>query len=102
MILTDYHDMINAFSADRADEPFCMSVLPRRARGRRSIPDPQRSDAADEYLAVGCITIPDEISRRRLPANGLSELIGDPLRSRMRSHPNPQHLPAAMPMISNP
>jgi short-subunit dehydrogenase involved in D-alanine esterification of teichoic acids len=27
--LVKYHDMINAFPADRTDQPFCISVLPR-------------------------------------------------------------------------
>ena len=41
MALTEYNDMINAFPADRANEPFCVSVLSRRARGRRSMSDPR-------------------------------------------------------------
>ena len=33
------HDMIQAVSSDRADEPFDMSILPGRAGRRWSIPD---------------------------------------------------------------
>src|SRR5205814_634353 len=29
MAFAKHHDMINAFPADRADQPFCISVLPR-------------------------------------------------------------------------
>ena len=28
MALTEYHDMIDAFPADGADQPFCVAVLP--------------------------------------------------------------------------
>ena len=89
MTLTDDHDMINALPSDRADEPFRVPILPRRARRRRSIPDSQRPNPAGRYFAVDCITIPKEISRRFLPADDLRELIGDPLRSRMCGHPEP-------------
>jgi hypothetical protein len=29
MAFAEYRDMINAFPADRSDQPFCTSVLPR-------------------------------------------------------------------------
>jgi len=37
MALAEHHDVINAFPADRADQPFCGGVLSERARRRRTI-----------------------------------------------------------------
>jgi DNA-binding transcriptional LysR family regulator len=37
-----------------------------------------RSNAADKYLSVCTVVIPDQVARDLLPAASLSELIGDP------------------------
>jgi hypothetical protein len=29
MVFAEYHDMINAFPADRSDQPFCIRILPQ-------------------------------------------------------------------------
>jgi hypothetical protein len=39
------------FPADRTDQPFSISILPRGARRRRSIPDNYRSVSADKRHA---------------------------------------------------
>ena len=35
--LAEYNDVVKAFPADRTDQPFSISILPGRARWRRSI-----------------------------------------------------------------
>ena len=46
MGLAQDHGMIQAFSPDRADEPFDMSVLPGRAGRSWSVPDAARATNA--------------------------------------------------------
>ena len=63
MAFAKHNDMINAFPADRADQPFCISVLPRRARRRRTISNADGSNPTNEYLAVGAIAVADQVTR---------------------------------------
>ena len=39
MELTEYNDTINAFPADRADQPLSVAILPRQPRSGRAIPN---------------------------------------------------------------
>src|ERR1700761_3741830 len=66
-------------------------------RRRRAVPNADRSNAADKYLSVCSIAIPDQVARGLLPAASLGELIGDPFGRWMRSNSEPQQLPPAMP-----
>jgi hypothetical protein len=52
MAFAEYHDMIKAFPADRADQAFCGCVLPGWTRRRRAVSNADRSNAADKYLSV--------------------------------------------------
>src|SRR6202048_1352606 len=92
----EHHDMIEAFPADRADQPFCVCVLPGRTRRHRAVSNADRSNAADKYLSVCTIAIPDQVSRDLLPAASLRELIGDPFGCWICSNSEPQQLPPAM------
>jgi hypothetical protein len=51
--LAEYNDVVNAFPADRTDQPFSISILPRGARRRRSIANAYRSESADKDLTIG-------------------------------------------------
>ena len=77
---------VEAFPADRADQPLRIAILPWRPRRDGLITDAQRSHATDEHLAVAGIPITDQMVRCWLPATGFRELIGKPLCSRMRGH----------------
>ena len=96
MALAEHHDMIDAFPTDRADQPFCVCVLPWRTSCRRLIPNAHGSQASGEYLAISSIAIPDHIARDLLPAKSLGQLIGDPFGCGVRGDPKPQDLPPAM------
>ena len=60
------------------------------------ISDTDGSNPTYEYLAVGDIAVPDQVTRDLLPATRHRQLIGDPFGSWMRGHPKPQDLPPAM------
>src|SRR3954470_17872486 len=70
------HDMINAFPADRSDQPFGVRILPWGTRRRRAISNTDRPNPTHEYFAVCAIAVPDQVTGDLLPAAGLSELIG--------------------------
>jgi hypothetical protein len=50
-------DVIDAFPADRTDQPFSISVLPWGARRRRPITNAHGSKSSDEDLTIGPIEI---------------------------------------------
>src|SRR5580692_6522150 len=75
MAFAEHHDMIEAFPADRADQPFCVGVLPGGTRRRRAVSNADRSNAADKYLSVCTVAIPDQVARDLLPAASRSILI---------------------------
>src|SRR6266700_8041597 len=77
-----YDDMIDAFPADRTDEPFSISVLPWGARRRRPIANAHGSKSSDEDLVIGPIHITDEIAGSLVPAASFGDLICDPFRGR--------------------
>ena len=74
------HDVVKAFPPDRADEPFTISVLPGRTRSGWPVPDAHRPEPALEYLAIGAVTITDDVLWRQLPTHCLGQLPGDPFR----------------------
>ena len=90
--LPDDHDVVEAFPADRANQPLRTAILPRRSWGDRLVTDAQRSHTTDEYLAVASISITDQMVWRWLPAAGFQELVSEPLCGRMRGHSNPKDL----------
>jgi hypothetical protein len=82
-------------------QPFCVGVLPRLAGRRRAVSNADRPNPADQDLAIGSISIPDQVTRDLLPATGFSELIGDPFSRWVRSHAKPQDLPSVMAHAQN-
>ena len=70
--------MVEAFSPDRADEPFNVSVLPGRAGRGWSVADAHRPDPLPDDDTVGAISIADEVAGRLVPRKGLGDLAGNP------------------------
>ena len=83
------HDMIQAFSSDRADEPFDVSVLPGRARRGWSVPDAHGSKTSRYGMAIGGISVSNEVSGRLIPGESLGDLAGDPFGRRIGSDVDP-------------
>jgi hypothetical protein len=67
MLLTEDKDMIQAISADRADEPFGVSILPGRPSRNRLIPYAHGSKTPDEGTPVRAIAITNDILWRFAP-----------------------------------
>src|SRR3979490_2281046 len=80
MGLAHDQDMVQAFSPDRADEPFDVSILPGRARRGWSVADTHRPDPLSDDDAVGAISIADQVAGRLVPREALGDLAGDPFR----------------------
>src|SRR5260370_37727380 len=70
--------MIEAFSRDRADEPFNVSVLPGRAGRGWSVADAHRPDPLSDDDAVGTISIADEVARCLVPWESLGDRASNP------------------------
>src|ERR1700751_6307658 len=90
--LAEHDNVVKTFPADRTDQPFGISVLPRRSRRGWPIPDAHRPKAADEDVAVDSIAVTDDVSRRYFPTTGLGELARNPFSRWVGSHSQPQYL----------
>src|SRR5262249_23762919 len=71
--------MVQAFSSDRADEAFDVTILPRGPRRRRSVADAHGCQTSRYGVTARGVSVPDEVSRRLLPGEGLGDLAGDPV-----------------------
>src|ERR1700726_3496904 len=96
MSLAEHDDMIKTFAPDRTDQPFSMSILPRRSRRRCSVTYAHRANASGKDLAIGAIPIANEILRRMLPATRLGEFPRNPFGGWMSGSAEPQDLPPVM------
>src|SRR6202021_2175449 len=82
--LSEHDNVVKAFPSDRTDQPFSISILPRGARRRRSIPDAHRSEPADKNLPKSAGPVTNEIAGSLFPTACFRDLICDPFCGRMR------------------
>jgi hypothetical protein len=78
MGLAQDQDMVQAFSPDRADEAFYVSVLRRRAGRGWSVADAHRPDPLPDDDTAGAVSIADEVAGRLVPRKGLGDLASNP------------------------
>jgi hypothetical protein len=83
MLLAKYDDMVKAVPSDRTDKPFTISVLPWRPWRGWTISNAHRPKSPDDDIAISAISVANDVSRRFLPAECLSELTSDPIGPRM-------------------
>src|ERR1700726_3857669 len=93
----EYNDVVKAFPADRTDQPFSISILPRGARRRRPVADAYRSEPSDEDLTIGPVPVTNEIAGSLFPPACLRDLICDPFCGWMRCDAKPQNMSPAVP-----
>src|ERR1700738_2963431 len=94
---SEYNDVIKAFPANRTDQPFSISILPRGARRRRSIANAHRSESADKDLTISPVPVTNEIAGSLLPPACFRDLICDPFCGWMRCDAKPQNMSPAVP-----
>src|ERR1700724_2417130 len=56
MSLAEHDEMVETLPSDRADQPFDVSVLPRRSRCRRPITDTHALEASGDGLTIDRVT----------------------------------------------
>ena len=93
----EYNDVVKAFPADRTDQPFSISILPRGARRHRSIADAYRSESANKDLTIGPVPVANEIAGSLFPPACFRDLICDPFCGWMRCDAKPQNMSSAVP-----
>ena len=85
MGLAEEDDVIEAFSADWADQPLRMPVLPGRTGRSWSVPNSHSSETSRYRMAVRGVAVAYEMSGCTFPREGLGDLERDPLGGRVVS-----------------
>src|SRR5215471_6087843 len=75
--------MVQTFTANRADDAFDVSPLPRRPRSAEHFFDIHYRDLVTELLAINSISISQQISRRGIKRKGFEHLLRRPFRGWM-------------------
>ena len=83
MLLVQHDDIVEALSADSADQPLNERILPRRLWSRDDFSDAHVLDASAEVHAVDAVPVSDQEARRFVIRKGLDDLLGRPARSWM-------------------
>ena len=96
MPLAKHDDAVHAFPPDRADQPFGMSVLPRRSRRSRPVTNAHRPKTAYENITVDSVAITDHVLRCCFPTVGLRQLACDPFTRWVRGCSQPHDLAATV------
>ncbi len=94
MPLSEHDDVVEQFSAQRADPPFGEPVLPRGARRGPELLDAQIFHARVKRGPEDRITVSNQPHRRDVSADGLHDLLCRPCGVRMRRHVDVQHTAA--------
>ena len=83
MCLTPDDHMVEAFTADRPDRTFDISILPWCSGRDGAIANAHCSKPPSERLAIGTIIVMDEKARNGVPRKGFGNLAGQPFRRRI-------------------
>jgi len=89
-------EVVQTLSADRANEPLGVGILPGTARRREDFLDLERSDTRPNVAAINAVSIPQEIARGVVLGKGLENLLGRPGRGGVLRHVEVQHLAPTM------
>jgi len=72
--------MVQTFTANRTDDAFDVSSLPRRPRSAKDFFDIHYRDLIAKLLAIDSISISQQISRRGIKRKGFEHLLRRPFR----------------------
>jgi hypothetical protein len=84
VLIVEYDDMIEAVSANRADQSLGIRVLPRTTWCDGDFVNAHSADSTLEILAKDRIPVTDQIARGLIERKRLNQLLGCPLASVMR------------------
>ena len=88
--------MVEAFLADRADQPFNVRALPGRSVSGENLAGAQACDHRPECSAVDAVAVPDQEPRSLVPREGLHDLRCGPLGGGMPGDIETNDAPAIM------
>lgn len=74
----EYDDVIEELTAAPTDPPLSYGILPGAAIGNAARPRAHRLDEADHSSAENRVAVEEEMPRRSLEGEGLSQLLDDP------------------------
>src|SRR5262247_4334378 len=87
MPLAEHHDMVEAFSTNRANHPLRIAVLPRRAWRYNHLSDVEHPGSTRKSFAIDRVAIPDQKPRALLQPARLEQLPRRPFRGRLPRDP---------------
>src|SRR5574342_92358 len=82
--LVEDDDLVEALAADAADDPLGEGILPRTSRSGENLFDSHALHAVLERWPVHLIPVADEEAGSSLPGERLGDLLGGPVRGRVR------------------
>lgn len=94
--LVQSDDMIEAFTANRADQSLDVRILPGRLCGGVNFFDAKPSCCFREFLVVAPIPVPQQIPRGAFPRKGFDQLMSDPVGRWMFGHCEVHDSPSIM------
>src|SRR5919108_2442790 len=86
MLLVEDDEMVQAFAAQGADEPFADRVGTRARYGRGNGVDPNASGALAEVVPIDRIPVAEQMARLLSPRRRFDHLAPHPGRGRVRGH----------------
>ena len=97
MRLTQDNDVVHALAADRPDQPFGKSVLPRRGGRNSLVAYAHGAQSVCDDSAKGPIPIADEVAGSLIPGECFCDLTRNPFRCRMSGDADPDKVSAVEP-----
>src|SRR5260370_1915076 len=93
----EHDNMIEAVLADGTDQPLRIRVLPGRSRRGGAIANAHGLQPPTHGMAIGRIAVSNQVTRRLIPREGVSNLSGDPRCCRMIGNADRNNVPPGMP-----
>lgn len=87
---------VKAFTTEGSDHAFCISVFPRRSRGRYNILDPKCGNSPFYGKLLFRIAVSNQILTRRLKRKRFSKSLHFPLGGWVRGNIGMDHTPTCM------
>src|SRR5215831_13496308 len=83
MPLVDHDHMVQAFSANTSDNPFCITVLPRTSGRYRNLLDTQSIHSCCEIMTIDPVTISYQVARHGVVGKCFDDLLCRPSSGRV-------------------